>query len=318
MPYRQPLAVILRNTVRTIKHTIMIKTLFKLIGIAFLMTGCNLLNSEIDGEKVDVNDSTKIYTFKDNGEKVSGTVVFYELDPKTAKKFKKSVREVADGKRINKGYDYYPNGSIGAEYPYDSNGLITGTVKYYFENGQLGATIEFKDNKENGLSKEYNDKGIQSKEIVFEAGTKVKEYDFDDSGKKIIPAIEKLELVEYKTGFYEYRDFNSYQLLYQPMVIMKWKNISSEPITEKIEMEAIFVDNKKGEEWSKASDYFQGYSDAPLQAGLSRQSSLQSSVGYTSAYGIYKADISCQIIINKQLFKTIKIKNDFLTTNRIQ
>ena len=296
----------------------MIKTVIKLIGIALLMNGCNLINSDIDGEKVNVNDSTKVYTFKDNGEKVTGTVVFYELNPKTANKFKKSLRELKEGKRVNKGYEYYPSGSINAELPFDNNGLITGTVKYFYENGQLGATVEFKDNKENGLSKEYNDKGIQSKEIVFESGIKIKEYDFDESGKKIIPAIEKLELVEYKTGFYEYRDFNSYQLLYQPMVIMKWKNISTEPITEKIEMEAIFIDNKKEEEWSKASDYFQGYSDAPLQVGISRQSSLQSSVGYTSTYGIYNADISCQIIINKQLYKTIKIKNDFLTSNRIQ
>jgi hypothetical protein len=282
------------------------------------MTSCNLLNSEIDGETVNINDSTKIYTYKDNGEKVTGTVIFYELDPKSTKSFKKSLREVKDGKRINKGYEYYPNGAILTEVTYDNNGLESGTIKHYFENGQIAATIEYKNNKPNGISKIYNKSGIQTKEILFEDGTKVKEYEFDETGNKIIPAIEKLELIEYETGFYEYRDYNSYQLLYQPMVIMKWKNISSEQISEKIQMEAIFIDNEKGEEWSKASDYFQGYSDAPLQPGLSRQSSLQSSVGYTNAYGIYNADISCQIIINKQLYKTIKIKNDFLSSNRIQ
>ena len=300
----------------------MTKTTLMILSVLFLLTGCN-----IDGEKVDINDSTNLYTFKEDGKKVTGTVVFYEFVPKTGEKVKnrirevkdgKRIREVKDGKRINKGFNYFPSGSIAAEFPYDGNGLISGTVKYYFENGQLGAIAEFKDNKENGLSKEYNDKGIQSKEIVFEAGKKVKEYDFDESGKKIIPAIEKLELVEYKTGFYEYKDFNSYQLYYQPMVIMKWKNISAEPITERIEFKAIFIDNKKGEEWDEASDYFQGYSDAPLQAGISRQSSLKSSVGYTNIYGIINTDISCQIIINKQLYKTIKIEDDILTTNRLQ
>ena len=289
-----------------------------ILGLAFSMTACNLINSDIDGEKVNVDDSTKVYTFKDDNKKVTGTVIFYELDPKTTKKYKKSLREVKEGKRVNKGFDYYPNGSINAEFPYDNNGLITGTVKYFYENGQLGATIEFKDNKENGISKEFKDDGVQTKEIVYEAGAKLKEYDFDESGKKIIPAIERLELITYKTGFFEYVDYNSNQLLYQPMVIMKWKNKSDQPITETIEIEGVFINNSKEEEMAKASDYFQGYSDAPLQPNLSRQGVLQSSVGFTNASGIYGANISCQIIINKQLFKTVKISNNFLTTNRIQ
>ena len=296
----------------------MIKTVINLVGIAFLMTGCNLLNSEIDGEKINVNDSTKVYTFKDDGKTVTGTVVFYELDPKTGKNYKKSVRELKDGKRINKRYDYYPSGSILSEYPYGDNGLTNGTVKIFHKNGKLGLISEYKNNKQNGVTKGYKDSGIQSKETIYEDGVKVKEYDFDESGEKIIPAIEKLELVEFKTGFYEYIDYNHNQILYQPMVIMKWKNKFDQAITQTIELEGVFIDNKKGEELSKASDYFQGYSDSPLQAGIARQSSLQSSVGYTNASGIYGADISCQILVNKQLFKTVNINNDFLTSNRIQ
>lgn len=288
-----------------------------ILGLTLSMTACSLLNSEIDGEKVNIDDKTTIYTYKDNGQKVTGTVIFYELDPKTGKKVKDRERHIEDGKRVGKGINYFPDGSIAAEYPY-SNGLINGIVKEYYDDGQLYSVTEFKDDKEIGARKEYRDNGVQQKEIVFENGEKIKEYDFDENGKKIIPAIERLELVKYETGFYEFKDFNSYQLLYQPMVIMKWKNISNEPLSEKIEMEAIFINNAKGEEWSKSSDYFQGYSDAPLQPGLARQSTLQSSVGFTSAYGIYNANISCQILINKQLYKTVKIKNDFLTSNRIQ
>jgi len=294
----------------------MIKTVIKLIGIALLMTACNLINSDIDGENVNVNDSTKVYTFKDNGEKVTGTVIFYELNPKTAKKFKKSHREVKEGKRVNKGYEYYPNGSINAELPFDNNGLITGIVKYFYENGQLAATVEFKSDKVNGLSKEYNGKGIQSKEIVFDKGVKVKEYDFDNNGKKIIPAIEKLELVKYRTGFYEHRDLVHYELLYQPMVIMKWKNISNEPLSESVTIEGIFISG--GEEWSKDTDYFQGYSDSPLQPNLARQTSIKSSVGYTSYYSVSNAKVTCQIFINQKLYKTIKISNKHLASNRIQ
>ena len=125
-------------------------------------------------------------------------------------------------------------------------------------------------------------------------------------------------MVEYKTGFYEHRNYNYGQILYQPMVIMKWKNISNEPVTERIEIEGVFIDNKKEEEWSKGSDYFQSSSGTPLQVGLSRQSSLQSSVGWTSYNAISGSDVSCQIFINKQLYRTVKINNVHLTSNRIQ
>lgn len=286
--------------------------------ITTLMISCNLLNSEINGEKINFNDSTKVLTYKENGKKVTGRVILYELDTKTGKKYKERVREVKDGKRVNKGLDYYPDGSIYAEYSYDTNGLIAGTVKVYYSDGQLFSTTEFKDNKENGVSKEYKENGEQSKEIVYDSGNKTKEYDFDENGKKIIPAIERLELVAVKTGFFEYIDYNSNQLLYQPMVIMKWKNISDQPITETIEIEGIFINNAKEEEMAKTSDYFQGYSDAPLQPKLSRQGVLQSSVGYTNVLGIYGANISCQIVINKQLYKTVKINDILLTSNRIQ
>ena len=102
------------------------------------------------------------------------------------------------------------------------------------------------------------------------------------------------------------------------MVILKWKNKTTTPISEKIEIEGVFIDNSKKEEMDIASDYFQGYSDSPLQPNLSRQCALQSSVGYLSPAGIYRANISCQILVNGSLFKTIKIANNLLTSNRIQ
>jgi hypothetical protein len=99
---------------------------------------------------------------------------------------------------------------------------------------------------------------------------------------------------------------------------MRWKNISNEPLNERIIMEGVFIDNEKAEELSKGSDYFQGYSNTPLQVGLSRQSSLHSSVGFTGIWGIRGADFSCQILINGQLYKTVKINNKQLPSNRIQ
>ena len=243
------------------------------------MTSCNLISSTIDGEKVNIDDKTKIYTFKDNKTKVSGTVVFYDIDPKTTKKYKSSLREIKDGKRINKGFDYFSSGAIQAEMIYDQNGLLTGTVKTFYENGSIWETEEYKNNHQDGVYKEYKENGIQSKEILYKNDIKIKEYTFDENGNKIIPAIDKLELVTYKTGFFKYIDFNSNQLLYEPMVIMKWKNKSDQAITEEVKIEGVFINNSNKEEMSQASDYFQNDSEVPLQQNLSRQSVLQSNVG---------------------------------------
>ena len=292
------------------------RILIVIITLAISFTACNLLRSEIDGEKVNVDDRTKVYTFKEDGKKVTGTVVLYEFDPKTRKKYRHKLCEVRDGIRVNKGYDYYPSGKVNVEFTYDSNGMVAGTVKYYYENGKISATKDFKDDKENGSAKEYSEKGIQTKEIIYEAGNKIREYDFDESGNKIIPAIDKLELVDIITGFYVHSDMFGIKTLFQPIVIMKWKNATSQAMNEKVKIEGLFI--SKGEEWSKESSYFQWSHDPPLQAGLARQISLQSSVGYQHPDGVYKSDISCQILINNQLYKTVQIKQDLITSDRIQ
>ena len=287
--------------------------LFLCIVVGVTLTSCG--SDIIDGENVE--ETTGVLTYKKNGKLVSGTVVFYKLDKTTTKKYKEVVIEVKEGNRINKGYFYYSSGAVAAEYPYDENGLITGIVKYFFENGRLETTSEYKENKLNGITKEYNIVGNQTKEIIYEAGEKIKEYEFKD-GKKVIPAIEKLELLQYKTGFYRYQSFDRNQVLYQPIVIMKWKNISNDPLTEVVKIEGVFIDNNKDEELSRSLDYFQGYTDSPLQSGLSRQSYIQSDVGYVDSWSIRKANMSCQIFINGTLYKTVKIKNEHLLSNRIQ
>ena len=122
-----------------------------------------------------------------------------------------------------------------------------------------------------------------------------------------------LEQIECKTGFYI-----AYSSSCTPIVIMKWKNFSNSSISRTIMVKGVFIDNKKGEELSKWSHYFQSYSDAPLQSGLSRQFYLKSWVSYSSVKVLVDADISCQIYINDQLYKTIKIENKELYSDRIQ
>jgi len=303
---------------KSIKKVVKSKTIFFALVLATLLTSCSFFNTEIDGQKVNVDDITKIYTSKENNKKVTGTVAFYEFDSLTSKKYKQRVREVKDGKRIKKGFDYYPNGNVNVEYLYDKNGQITGSVKIYYPEGQIYSTEEYENGKQNGITKVYNEDGTQSNEIVYSNGIKIKEYDFDKNGNKIIPVTERLEMITYKTGYYEYIDYNSNQVLYQPIVIMKWKNKSDQPLTEIIEFDGIFIDNYKQEEMAQEHHYFQGFSDPPLQPNLTRQCALKSSVGYTNPAGIVRTNISCQIMVNKKLYKTVKIKNTLLNSNRIR
>ncbi len=58
--------------------------------------------------------------------------------------------------------------------------------------------------------------------------------------------------------------------------------------------------------------------DAPFQSGLVKQSTLQSTVGYTNTRGVYEGDVTCQILINKQKYKILKINNVILSSNRLQ
>ncbi len=291
------------------------RDLFIFLFSLFFLLSCNSKRAEIDGDLVNVNDSTYVYTYKSDSSKVTGIVIFYEMDTLTGKKYKSALREVKDGNRINKGFQFYPDGNVQWEYYYE-NGLQNGTAKMYYENGKLEAELNYKSNKVNGVENDYNENGIQSQEFIFEDGQIIRQYDFDNNGKKIIPAVDKLSLLQYETGFYEYRDLNSLQLLYQPMVIMKLKNISDQPLTEEIQIDGVFI--SKGEEWSKSTKYFQGFSDLPLDPGLSRQTNLSSSVGFTSYYGISKADIYCNILVNRQQYERLKIEDKLLSSNRIQ
>lgn len=127
--------------------------------------------------------------------------------------------------------------------------------------------------------------------------------------------MDKIKLVDYETGFIEYEDRNSATLLYMPIIIMKWKNISNAPLDDIVSMEALFI--KDGEELSSGWDNFQGSSDKPLQPGLSRQIHLQSSVGYTSRFAIYDKNISCQIYVNDELMDTYEIEGRYLLSNRL-
>ncbi|MGD0724354.1 MAG: hypothetical protein ABSB63_02200 [Spirochaetia bacterium] len=283
------------------------KRILILFSVSLVLFACS---AQIDGTKVNEDKQSHVYTYKDGGANVTGTVVFYDSQKL------KTVIVVKDGKRVGTAHTYYPSGKLGAEWSFDSNGLGSGIEKDYWENGTLSATWEYKENRLNGIAKNYNEKGVQIKETVYENDKKIREYEFDSSGNKIIPNVEKVELVAGETGFYPYRDLQHLQFLLVPIVILKLKNVSNEPISGAVLVQSVFT--SKGEEWSSEESIFQSGSLPPLQPGVVRQVSIQSGKGYLNEIAIPKADISCQVSIDKQPLKEFKISNKILSSNQMQ
>ncbi len=284
-----------------------------IIGLIFSLAACAVIGPQIDGDKVTVDEKTNIYTFKDTGQPVNGTVAFYAVNKLTGKRYKRSIRELKNGKRVNKGYNYFPNGLLSVEFPFDATGQLSGTVKEYYESGAVIGTSQYKDGKRNGIQKQFTITGVQTKEILYENDVAVREYDFTDAGDKIVPAIERIDLTASESGFFKYTDPASDTTIYQPTLIMKWTNKSLLPIKETIALEGVFIDNSKDKDMDTSSAYVQRSSDPPFKPGVARLAVLRSNAGFGSPSDIQKAAISCQILINGQLYKTVKIRNAPLT-----
>ena len=128
------------------------------------------------------------------------------------------------------------------------------------------------------------------------------------------PPVEGLELTDSRTGFLEYRNINNNELLYQPAVLLKLKNIRKEEFPENVRFLATFISN--GEEWATATANFRGPADTPLQPGIVRQLRLQCSVGYKSYLSVPKAEVRCVIYADDKEFKEVKIDSRILPSNR--
>lgn len=288
----------------------------------------------IDRDSLTIDSVTGLVVLKNDREKiVSGTYTFKQWDEVCEDTI--IVKVIVENGVINQINHYYLDGSLFRNCikdkqkidSYWQSGKLWTTdylnkdgqdsIRYFYESDGSVSIIKLTDL----VKKEYTIKefenGLQSKEYIFNENHEViKSYDFDEYGHKIIPEIDKLELVEYQSGFYRYTDYNKDQVLYRPMVLMKWKNVSAEALSNFIRIEGVFISGS--EELSKDSDLFQSMSGAPLESGFTRQASFKCSVGFVNPLRINGADVKCHIYINKQLYKTIKIENKFLSSNRIQ
>mgnify|MGYP001035107852 CR=1 FL=1 len=214
---------------------------------------------------------------------------------------------------------FYKNGILDGPYTQYKNGIHESSIFYkkgkkesqnfYSPSGKLIRMESYRNGKKHGIEVIYNKNGDKIKENVYEFGKITESFDIDEYGERII-----FKLVDYTSGYY--KDINSNgEILYKPMVIMKWKNVSKTPLNGKIEIKGEFFTDD--EELCEILDYLQNSSQQPLQPGKIRQTCLKSYIGYKYAAGVAQGNISCNISINGQHYKTIRIKNTFLSSNRI-
>jgi len=282
------------------------------LSVLVVLTLLNLCGCTIDGYKVNVDEKTKVYTYRDNGRKVTGTVIFYEIDKTTHQQYKAAMRTLKDGLRVGEGFTYFPDGQMNGRFTY-KNGLLNGLSTTYWPNGNVESICEWKEEKKNGSCKVNDENGVLKSEIVYENDEPVKEYDYDSKGVRIIPAIDKLELVDVKTGFFAYSNKIYGKVLYQPMVLLKFKNIDTVPLTQKIELHAVYV--SRGEELGNVMCYLNEPSGTLFKPDVTKQICLRSDSGYIDLWAIPQADVECHISADKKKYKTISISKDVLLSN---
>ena len=214
-----------------------------------------------------------------------------------------SLLEILHDKKAVYSADYFDDGkTISSETTRDENGQSV--KKKYNTNGQLTEQTTYADNRPL-KSYEYAN-GKQTKVTVYDDKGEV----YSVNGKRIFPVVDGVQLIAYKTGY-----FHAYNLggtyIWEPTVIMKWKNVSGTTIDESIKIVGTFL--RGNEEWSEESVYLHStYSDSPMSAGLVRREVLKSSVGYQFVEALPSSNIKCDIYVNDKLYTTFKISSQQL------
>lgn len=72
------------------------------------------------------------------------------------------------------GSEYFKNGQKMGEVPRELDGTIDSPVKYYYENGNLRADGEYKNDKPHGIWRDYDEQGNITSEKLYENGKEIK------------------------------------------------------------------------------------------------------------------------------------------------
>jgi predicted translin family RNA/ssDNA-binding protein len=117
-----------------------------------------------------------------------------------------------------------------------------------------------------------------------------------------------VRLVDYSTGWSRRSSGNRITALYKPVLTLKFKNISDNPV-KPLFVNVDFLDTSKSEVVAKNGDHAIGSGGTPLQSGYTITSHIEASIEYTS----WSGDISmlpslvADIYINDQFYRRISI-----------
>ena len=133
--------------------------------IIFILTSFSIFaEREVDFEKLEYNEETKLVYVEGEKEAFTGIAKYYSKDENSIFEF-----PYKNGKKEGRGKEYYLNGKFKSD-AFFIDGLLQGKSIGYYENGNLEYEENYKDDKLDGLVKNYYENGQLKTEINYKNG----------------------------------------------------------------------------------------------------------------------------------------------------
>ena len=179
--------------------------------IIFVLTSLTIFaEREVDFEKLEYNEETKLVYVEGEKETFTGIAKYYSKDESSIFEFPykngkkegrgkeyylngkfKSDAFFIDGLLQGKSIGYYENGNLEYEENY-KDGKLDGLVKNYYENGQLKAELNYKNGKLDGLARAYHENGqLHIEENYKDGKLEGESTNYDENGNLTSKAIYK-------------------------------------------------------------------------------------------------------------------------------
>ena len=133
--------------------------------IIFVLTSLTIFaEREVDFEKLEYNEETKLVYVEGEKEAFTGIAKYYSKDESSIFEF-----PYKNGKKEGRGKEYYPSGKFKSD-AFFIDGLLQGKSIGYYENGNLEYEENYKDGELDGLIKDYFESGKIKAEINYKNG----------------------------------------------------------------------------------------------------------------------------------------------------
>ena len=155
--------------------------------IIFVLTSLTIFaEREVDFEKLEYNEETKLVYVEGEKETFTGIAKYYSKDESSIFEF-----PYKNGKKEGRGKEYYPSGKFKSD-AFFIDGLLQGKSIGYYENGNLEYEENYKDGKLDGLIKEYYENGqVYIQESYQNGELEGESFNFNEDGSLRSKAVYK-------------------------------------------------------------------------------------------------------------------------------